>query len=143
VAANIATLREAFMNLYDIPLFGILRVKMDWLSARQKTLAENIANSSTPNYKAKDLKPLDFDELLKRSKAFATAADAPSGQIPVGLGDKDYEPTDPRDGEMTPNGNSVVLEEQMMKESETQVQFQTAVDIYQKGLSMLLTAVGK
>lgn len=131
------------MNLYDIPLFGILRVKMDWLSSRQRTLAENIANASTPNFKAKDLKPLDFEDLLKRSKGFAAREDMPPGQIPVALGDKGYQTLDLRDGEMTPNGNSVVLEEQMMKESETQVQFQTAIDIYQKGLSMLRTAVGR
>ena len=131
------------MNLYDIPLFGMLRVKMDWLTARQKTLAENIANSSTQDYKARDLKPLTFDELLRRSKGVAAREDIPPGGIPVALGKKGYEALDLRDGEMTPNGNSVVLEEQMMKESETQVQFQTAIDIYQKGLSMLRTAVGR
>ena len=131
------------MNLYDIPLFGILRVKMDWLNSRQRTLAENIANSSTPNFKAKDLKPLDFKDMLKRAQSFAAQEDAPQGQIPVTLGDQGYQTIDLRDGEMTPNGNSVVLEEQMMKESETQVQFSTAIDIYQQGLSMLRTALGK
>jgi flagellar basal-body rod protein FlgB len=131
------------MNLYDIPLFGMLRAKMDWLSARQQTLADNIANASTQNYKAKDIKPLDFDDLLKRAKGLAAQGDVPPGQIAVTLGDKGYESLDLRDGEMTPNGNSVVLEEQMMKQSETQVQFQTAIDIYQKGLQMLRTAVGK
>ncbi|HXZ68576.1 MAG TPA: flagellar basal body protein [Alphaproteobacteria bacterium] len=131
------------MNLYDIPLFGMLRVKMDWLSARQETLAENIANASTQNYKAKDIKPLDFEDLLKRAKGLAAQTDVPQGQIAVTLGPKGYDPLDLRDGEMTPNGNSVVLEEQMMKQSETQVQFQTALDIYQKGLQMLRTAIGK
>ena len=131
------------MNLYEIPLFGMLRAKMDWLTARQQTLAENIANASTQSYKAKDIKPLDFDELLRRAKGLAAEAEVPQGQIGVTLGDKGYQSVDLRDGEMTPNGNSVVLEEQMMKQSETQVQFQTALDIYQKGLSMLRTAVGK
>ena len=131
------------MNLYDIPLFGMLRVKMDWLGARQNTLAENISNASTQNYKAKDLKPLDFETLVKRADAMAKAEDAPAGQIKVTLGEKGYEQLDLRDGEMTPNGNSVVLEEQMMKESETQVQYQTALDIYEKGLSMLRTAIGR
>ena len=131
------------MNLYEIPLFGMLRVKMDWLSARQQTLAENIANASTQDYKAKDIKPLDFDDLLKRAKGLAAQEDVPQGQIGITLGKKGYESEDLRDGEMTPNGNSVVLEEQMMKQSETQVQFQTALDIYQKGLQMLRTAIGK
>jgi flagellar basal-body rod protein FlgB len=131
------------MNLYDIPLFGMLRVKMDWLTERQKTLAENIANSSTQFYKARDLKPLDFDQLVRRAQNVAAESNAPPGQLSVALGNKGYDSLDLRDGEMTPNGNSVVLEEQMMKESETQVQFQTALDIYQKGVSMLRTAIGR
>ena len=131
------------MNLYDIPLFGMLRVKMDWLNARQETIADNIANASTQDYKAKDIKPLDFNELLKRAQTLAANTDQPPDQINVTLGEKGYESEDLRDGEMTPNGNSVVLEEQMMKQSETQVQFQTALDIYQKGLQMLRTAIGK
>ncbi len=96
------------------------------------------------NYKAKDIKPLDFKELMKRAKTLAADTDKPAepnqGRR---LGDTSYEPQDLRDGEMTPNGNSVVLEEQMMKQSETQVQFQTALDIYQKGLQMLRTAIDK
>jgi flagellar basal-body rod protein FlgB len=131
------------MNLYDIPLFGMLRVKLDWLNARQETLAENIANASTQDFKAKDLKPLSFEDLVKRAKTLATQEDTPQGQIPVALGDDKYEAQDLRDGAMSPNGNSVVLEEQMMKESETQVQFQTALDIYQQGLSMLRTAIDR
>ena len=131
------------MNLYDIPLFGMLRVKMDWLTERQNALAENIANSSTQDYKARDLKPLDFDALVKRAQGLATQSNTPPGQLSVSLGQKGYDAQDLRDGEMTPNGNSVVLEEQMMKESETQVQFQTALDIYQSGVSMLRTAIGR
>lgn len=131
------------MNLYDIPLFGMLRVKMDWLNARQETLAENIANASTRNFKAKDIKSLSFDDMLKRANTLAAESNAPAGKINVTLGEKSFEPLDSRDGAMTPNGNSVVLEEQMMKQSETQVQFQTALDIYQKGLQMLRTAIGK
>lgn len=131
------------MNLYDIPLFGMLRVKMDWLSSRQETLADNISNASTQNYKARDIKPLDFKDLMERAKGLAAESDVPQGQIGVTLGKKGFDPMDLRDGAMTPNGNSVVLEEQMMKQSETQVQFQTALDIYQKGLMMLRTAIGK
>ena len=131
------------MNLYDIPLFGMLRVKMDWLTERQKTIADNIANSSTQHYKARDLKQLNFEQLLDRAQNLAARSNVPQGQIAVTLGQRGYEAEDLRDGEMTPNGNSVVLEEQMMKESETQVQYQTALDIYQKGVSMLRTAIGR
>jgi flagellar basal-body rod protein FlgB len=45
------------------------------------------------------------------------------------------------DGEMTPNGNSVVLEEQMMKVAETQAEYQSAIEIYRKGINLLRIAV--
>jgi flagellar basal-body rod protein FlgB len=37
---------------------------MSWLSARQSVLAENVANGDTPNFVARDLKPVDFQAML-------------------------------------------------------------------------------
>ena len=53
------------MNLDKIPIFAALTEKMKWLTARQSVLAQNIANSDTPNYRARDLKPLEFREMIE------------------------------------------------------------------------------
>jgi flagellar basal-body rod protein FlgB len=50
------------MAIADIPILSILRARLDWSQARQRVLAENVANSDTPRFHARDLAPLTFDE---------------------------------------------------------------------------------
>ena len=45
--------------------------------------------------------------------------------------------------ETTPDGNSVVLEDEMMKVAETQQDYQLATMLYGKSLGLLKMAVGK
>ena len=46
------------------------------------------------------------------------------------------------DSETTPAGNSVVLEEQMIKVAETQTDYQMVTGLYSKSLGLLRTALG-
>src|ERR1044072_2825096 len=55
---------SSHMELNGVPLFSLLSGRMSWLSARQSVLAENVANADTPNYIARDLKPMDFQDLV-------------------------------------------------------------------------------
>lgn len=132
------------MNLEKIPLFAALTEKMKWLTARQKVLAQNIANSDTPNYRARDLKPLEFREMI----------DAPEDKnVLINRTNKkhifvdeitSYETQVNRDiSEMTPTGNAVLLEEEMMKVAETQIQYELTTSLYKKNLGMLKTALGR
>jgi flagellar basal-body rod protein FlgC len=50
------------MAIADIPILSMLRARLDWSQARQRVLAENVANSDTPRFHARDLAPLTFDE---------------------------------------------------------------------------------
>jgi flagellar basal-body rod protein FlgB len=45
--------------------------------------------------------------------------------------------------EVTPDGNGVVLEEQMMKLSQNQMDYQVATSLYQRSIAILKTAVGR
>lgn len=45
--------------------------------------------------------------------------------------------------EVTPEGNAVVLEEQMLKVSENQFDFQLATSPYTRSLGLLRTAIGR
>lgn len=130
------------MNLHDIPLFGMLRAKMSWLNERQRVIAENIANASTQGYKARDLAKLNFNDLMQMAHDQARANDPAQGVAAGKARQREaFKPRVIEDGEMTPNGNSVVLEEQMMKVSETQTDYQSAVEIYRKGINLLRLAV--
>ena len=52
------------MDTQGVSLLGALQSRMGWLSDRQKLVAENVANGSTPGYKPKDLTPQDFSALV-------------------------------------------------------------------------------
>jgi flagellar basal-body rod protein FlgB len=131
------------MDLPDVPLFAMLRQRMNWLHQRQDVLSENVANADTPNYVARDLKPLDFEQAL------SSAASKPSlvttnvrhiALTPSRAGT--FEDHETPDQESSPNGNSVALEAEMVKVSDTQAQFQAAANIYAKAMSMMKVAIG-
>src|SRR5215470_3806727 len=52
---------RAAMPISDMPIFSMLRTKMQWHQERQRLLAENVANADTPKFTPRDLVPLNFD----------------------------------------------------------------------------------
>jgi flagellar basal-body rod protein FlgB len=133
------------MSVADLPLFAVLKSRMRWLEERQKVLAENVANADTPHYRTRDLKQLDFNaELNATVKAQVQLAATAPGHIAAPAGETTANPQGPRGGfETKPSGNAVVLEEEMMKVAQTQMDHQTAISLYTRGLAMLKTAIGK
>ena len=131
------------MSVADLPLFSVLKSRMRWLEERQKVLAENVANADTPHYRTRDLKQLDFNAELNAATQVRLAATAP-GHIAAPAGETSAYPQAPRGGfETKPSGNAVVLEEEMMKVAQTQMDHQTVISLYARGLAMLKTAIGK
>jgi flagellar basal-body rod protein FlgB len=53
------------MPIVDIPILSMLRTRMQWHQERQRVLAENVANADTPNYRARDLGPPNFENALQ------------------------------------------------------------------------------
>jgi flagellar basal-body rod protein FlgB len=135
------------MDLKSIPMFSALRASMHWLDGRQKVLADNVANATMPGYKARDLEDLDFSAALsaveKRADghnqhAFHGSSSSFSGR---GGGMTSIGVVESSGSEISADGNSVVLEEQMMKVTETRVQYQAAVGLYKKGLGLIRLAI--
>lgn len=135
------------MNFASTPLISMLSARMSWLNARQAVLSQNVANADTPGYRAKDLAPQNFASYL------STGADSMptpalertnSRHLPglIEAGQHFGEIHSP-DGEANPTGNTVNLEQEMMKVSETQEQYQAASDLYAKSVSMMRTAIGR
>lgn len=133
------------MDLNKQTLFGVLKGRMSWLSRRQEVLAQNVANADTPNYKPNDLKPMDFKKYLNGTptripltttspKHFTGTRDSVSPFVSV-------ENRTPY--ETSPDGNAVILEEQMAKVGETQLQYSLTTELYRKHLSMIRMALGK
>jgi flagellar basal-body rod protein FlgB len=127
------------MAISDLPVLSALRTKMQWHQARQAVLSENVANSDTPSFKPRDLVEPKFDASGGRLAMAVTSTShiAPSG------GANSYD-VNGRVGFLTrPAGNSVNLEEEMMKVSANQMDYAAITSLYSKSLSLLKTAIGK
>lgn len=133
------------MDLGKLPLFDLLTRRMSWLGQRQDVLSQNIANANTPDYAPQDLKPMGFGETLRRlnpvEPALTSALHMPGtatrrpSPFRAGEQDKSYE--------VAPDGNAVVLEEQMFKVAETQMDYQLITNLYRKHVDMIKTAIGR
>ena len=133
------------MDLGSISLFAMLSERMAWLTKRQQVLAHNIANANTPGYIPKDLEPVDFKRMAEnasgRIAVSTTNGGHLSGSSPSNAAYRVIEPTD--DIEMTPSGNAVALEEELMKVSETVMDHQITANLYSKHLNMIRMVLGR
>jgi flagellar basal-body rod protein FlgB len=131
------------MDLPDVPLLAMLRERMTWLHQRQDVLSENVANADTPGFVAKDLKPLDFEDALSQTGNGASLVTTNTRHIAITPSHiAKFEDREAPDQESSPNGNSVALEAEMVKVSDTQAQFQAAANIYAKTMTMMKEAIG-
>jgi flagellar basal-body rod protein FlgB len=133
------------MTLDTIPLFAVLKDKMSWHETRQTLLAENVANADTPDYRGRDLAPFTVapakrGELLPPVGVARTNVAHIRGAI---LADAraNFGNEDGPDWEITPEGNGVTLEEQMMKVGANAYDYQVATTLYTRSLGLLKTAL--
>ncbi len=131
------------MPVYNLPIFSALKTRMSWLQRRQDVLAENVANADTPDFQARDLKPADMSAYVDsatRLKPVRTSA----AHMTLGMAhDRKPRIVASSSFETTPSGNSVALEEEMMKVAQTQMDYQLASGLYGRGVSLLKTALGR
>lgn len=133
------------MDLQSLKLFKAATTKMDWAAQRQKVLAQNIANTDTPDYKPKDLKKLDFKSMLREEVTPVKVARTNSAHLKGTIPEQDEfrSRTLLKSFEEAPDGNEVVIEEQMQKVGDTRSQYNTAVTLMQSSMKMLRMALGK
>lgn len=128
------------MGIASIPLFAALTEKMHWHQARQGLLAENVANAETPGFRGRDLAAYSFADQMTGLTTTATA----SGHISVtSSGDEMFASRNAASFEVTPEGNGVTLEDEMMKVAQNQMDFQTVTSLYTKSMRILKVALGK
>jgi len=134
------------MDLANIPLFAMLRGRMGYLSQRQQLIAENVANADTPGFAPRDLKPFSFQAQLNAqagqpAPAGVMAVTAPGHMEPPGAGHTPAaQMVITKDSETKLDGNSVVLEEEMMKMGQARIEYDAAITFYQKSLSLIRLA---
>ena len=131
------------MDVDKMTLFAAVKSRLGWLTQRQEVLAQNIANADTPRYRAHDLKPFQFKEILRQEKIqlnmdVTDASHQPGRRKRI----RDFaEQRERHPFETSPDGNSVILEEQMAKVNETHTKHKLVTQLYKKHLSMIAEAV--
>jgi flagellar basal-body rod protein FlgB len=100
-----------------VPVFlaGLASSQAQWLAARQTTIASNVANANTPGYQARDVTP--FSMMLDQTALSLTSTDPRHIDPAAGLAPtQKISKTD--SWEVFHSGNSVALEQEMMKAGE-------------------------
>lgn len=131
------------MSITDIPLLNQIKGRLGWLDDRQRVISQNVANSDTPGYVARDLKaPSDFAEALKTGGGLKMVATNVHHIAPAGQAARFQAVVTP-DSETTLDGNAVVVEEQMLKMAESRMAYDAAIGFYQKSMQMIRMAAKK
>ncbi|WP_245947625.1 flagellar basal body protein [Jannaschia seohaensis] len=104
-------------------------------AARQTVIATNVANADTPRFRASDLPAFrpDAGRLPLRRSHPAHMAGAPDRSGPEIL----------RDARADPNGNTVSLQDQVLRGVESARAHNRAVTIYKASLDLLRASLGR
>jgi len=134
------------MDFNNVPIMQMMTKKMSWLSRRTEIIAQNVSNSETPNYKARDLKQVDFRELVARE----ARPKAAGPRVTHARHMTDTSVTLPYDTEKAPDrfetsidGNDVSLEQQLNRLGQTQLSYQATTNLYRKHLDLFRVALGR
>ncbi len=110
-------------------------------SARQTVVTENIAHADTPGYRARDLPP--FSDSLEPPGGFEVRTTR-AGHLDFGADARGFEAEEiTAFGAETPNGNSVSLEDQMIRAAEVRQSHDLALGVYRKTMDILRTGLGR
>lgn len=127
--------------MHEIDILNMANGLAAHAGRRQAVIAENVAHADTPGYRAKDLVP--FSETWDRSSFFPAHATR-AGH--AGFGSDLPAPAAERFvtalGASSPNGNTVSLEDQMVRAGETKLDHDMALSVWRSALGMLRSALG-
>lgn len=127
---------------YQIDILRMAHALASHAASRQAVIARNTANADTPGYKALDIKP--FSEIFfETTNIFEMQATRPGHMnIPdAGAAFETFE--DNAFGAESPNGNTVSLEDQMIRATEVRRQHDLALGVYRKSIEILRLGLGR
>ena len=126
----------------DLKIFHVARALAQHSGQRQAIIAQNVANSDTPGYKARDM--ASFHETLA-DISLATSSELKATRASHLNFTKSHPRIAPQleRGLQEPSGNSVSIEEEMMKAAEVTKKHSRALTIYQSSLRILRTSLGR
>jgi flagellar basal-body rod protein FlgB len=123
-----------------INLFDLASRKSAWLAARQATVAANVANVNTPGYVAKDVSA--FNDVLAKTRLEMASTDVAH----IGLGGsanagETVSASETDNFDVTESGNSVGLEQEMIKAGDVNREFALTTNIVKSFHAMLMASL--
>ncbi len=129
------------MDPTQIGLLDLAERRLAWADQRQAVLAQNIANANTPGYQPHDLQ--SFAAALDGAGAVVapvrTQPNHLTGTTTATAPNEVVDRTHPQ----SPDGNAVVLDEQLVKVAETDTTHALVTTIYRTYIGMISTALGR
>lgn len=128
------------MNM-NLEILHLAHAAASYADKRQVVVSQNVANADTPGYKARDLRPFaetytqsaeNLPLKTSRPQHFASGFFSDAMVARVITGD-----------EAAPNGNTVSLEQEMIKAANLRNQYDMALGIYRKSIDILRLSLGK
>ena len=108
-----------------------------WLAAKQSTVAENIANVTTPAFKAREVEP--FETYVASEVSGAPMQTSHARHLKAGSGSPVVNVEAGDDGGLvTHSGNTVVVEDQLMKAGDIKRDYSLNVSVSQAFRRMLM-----
>ncbi len=135
------TCKDGIMDPTKTGPIALSEQRLRWLEARQRVLAQNIANADTPNYRPSDMQP--FAKVLsgKLTEKQMVATNASHLQ---GTRHQDGRTLKERiSATRDPSGNAVSLEREALRVADTDSAHATALSVRRRYMSMFMTALGR
>lgn len=124
-----------------IEMLRMARAMGQHTQARHIEVARNIANADTPGFRAHDLQP--FAETYRQAEEGGTLRVSNARHLDA----PQWSPGGARvievAGPVSPNGNSVSLEEEMVRAAEVKSSHDRSLNIYRSGLDLLRSSLGR
>jgi len=134
------------MEFNSLPLMEMMTKKMSWLSRRTEVISQNVAHADTPNFKARDLKKVSFQDMVrKESQASGFTPQRTNSAHLVGLtSNMPFKAEKAPDSfETSIDENDVSIEQQLTKLGETQMSYQMTLNLYRKHMEMIRTSLSR
>ena len=137
------------MPIQNLPLMRAMASKMQYLEKRQGVISQNIANADTPNYQSKDLTKVDFGSVLKKVQNAGTirpVSIVTTNPLHMGSPNMINNSQNRKDKityEVAPDKNGVIIEEQLVKSSEIQMDYSLITGLSTKMSGLYKIALGR
>ena len=121
-----------------IQLFDLAAQQARWLSVNQSVIANNVANANTPGYQAQAVRP--FADVLDKTRLQLSSTNPQHVSLsPAEQGE--IKAADQASWETTESGNSVSLEQEMIKAGDVRRDFSLNTNIVRAFHGMLMASV--